>query len=50
MIIGGKIKIVIVIDEFVPECLAEDQQHGHRQKDTDAENRPFTIRACRAFL
>jgi hypothetical protein len=50
MIIGGKINIVIEIDEPVPGRPTEDHEHGCRQKDTDAENRPFTIRACRAFL
>jgi len=46
---GGKILAVVIIDELVPECLAEDQQHRHRQKNADAGNHAFVIRACEVW-
>jgi hypothetical protein len=40
--IGEKILAVIVSNELVPDCLAKNECHNHRQQEADA--------GCRAFL
>jgi hypothetical protein len=35
--------IIVVINKLVPECLAENHEYRHRQKDTDAGYRPFAV-------
>jgi len=41
--IGGEILMVIKIEEWVPEGLAEDCKHGQRQQKAHAPNRAFVV-------